>query len=545
MIYGDWLARRAALSPHAIALLDASQDFAPSTYLELAARTHQAAHWLKSLGIGVGDRVAVLAQNSVEWLELWLACGRIGAVLQALNWRLTALELEALVREASPRLLLYGTELGPLVESLRGRLMTTGAARVSPAESRGASNWSEALPSKAGAEPAEQNVVFARLHGDLALAAEDLTFESRLNLSTQSPEPVDLTAESPWVLCYTGGTTGLPKAAILTHGAMTWNAINTVMSWGLTPGDVTFLNAPLFHTGGMNVLTLPLIHIGGTTIVCRNFDPEQVFEMLEHRGITLFFGVPTMFIALQQHPRWSTARLECLKWVISGGAPCPEPIFRTFLSRGVAFKTGYGLTEAGPNNFWLPNAEVAQKLGRVGRPLFHVDVRVVRSDGSDCAVGEAGELWIRGPHVCAGYFNRPEENRKTFQDGWLKTGDLAEQDEDGCYAIVGRLKDVIISGGENIYPAEVENVFAGHPAVSEVAIIGVPDERWGEVGLAIVVLKAGQEASVDALLSFAQQSLARYKLPKRVVFAEALPRTGAGKVDKRILKQLWVENSAS
>lgn len=536
MIYGDWLSRRAALSPEKVAVLDASRALAPSTYAALAGRTHQLAHFLQSLGVKPGDRVAILAQNSVEWLELWFACGRIGAVLQALNWRLTPVELATLVLEATPRVVAYGTELLPLAMALRKLLSgQEDASRPSSSEpaSSSASNLPTVLP------------LWLRLQGEGVLDPGDLRLETRETFASVPPEPVPISAETPWVLCYTGGTTGIPKAAILTHGAMTWNAVNTVMSWGLTPEDVTLLNAPLFHTGGMNVLTLPLIHIGGTSILCRTFDPTQVFDLIQDQGVSLFFGVPTMFITLQQHSRWATADFSRLKWVISGGAPCPEPVFRAFWARGVAFKTGYGLTEAGPNNFWLPNAEIQSHVGAVGKPLFHVDVCIMRADGRPCETGEAGELWIRGPHVCAGYYLRPVETAKTFVDGWLHTGDLAIRDADGYYSIVGRLKDVIISGGENIYPAEVENVLAGHPAVAEVALIGIPDDKWGEVGLAFVVVRRDQTLTAETLLAHAQSQLARYKLPRRVAFVESLPRTGAGKVDKRALASQLPEATGS
>jgi len=507
MLIGDWVGRRAMLSPDKVALIDAIHGGAAITYRTWNRAANRAAHFLSALGVMKGDRVAVLAHNSVEYLDLWFACGKLGAILQTLNWRLTPRELGCLIADAMPRVMVYGPEFVEPVRAIRaaGGL---GARAI-------------ALDSETRAAP------------------DDRGLDERERLGDAPPPPVELGWDDPWVLCYTGGTTGLPKGAILTHGNVTWNSINTVMSWGLTPDDVTILHAPLFHTGGLNVFTAPLVHIGGTSIVCRGFEPDRVFDLIRDAGVTLFFGVPTMFIALQQHPRWGSADFSRLKLIISGGAPCPRTVFERFWERGIDFKTGYGLTEAGPNTFWLPPSDVRRKPGSVGVPLFHVDVKIVDQEGRACGPDEVGELLIRGPHVCAGYWNRPEETARTIREGWLHTGDLAARDAEGYYSIIGRIKDVIISGGENIYPAEVESALAAHPAVAEVALIGVPDERWGESPRAIVVPKPGQELDPDDLMTFGGERLARYKLPKRVVLVEALPRTAAGKIDKESLTKRY------
>jgi fatty-acyl-CoA synthase len=449
--------------------------------------------------------VAVLAYNCVEYLDVWFALGRVGSILQTLNWRLTAHELEGLIADASPVVLIYGSEFGGQVNELRKRT------------------------------PSVRHYVAL---GE-RVAAGDVLFAERRGLSDAPLPEVELEWNDPWVICYTGGTTGLPKGAVLTHRAITANAVNTVVSWGLTPDDVAILNAPLFHVGGLNVFTSPLVHIGGASIVCRGFDPDQVFDLIRDAGVTLFFGVPTMFLVLQAHARWEEADFTKLKLVISGGAACPMPVFEEFWARGVDFKTGYGLTEAGPNTFWLPAADVRRKPGAVGFSLFHIDVRVVRADGSECEPDEIGELIIRGPHVCDGYWNNAEATAEAIRDGWLHTGDLARHDAEGYYTIVGRLKDMIISGGENVYPAEVESAMHSHPAVSEAALIGVPHRRWGEVGRAVVVVEEGRALSEEELLDYLRERLARFKVPKSVVFVEALPQTGAGKVDKKGLVALY------
>ncbi|MFL5735385.1 MAG: AMP-binding protein, partial [Chloroflexia bacterium] len=249
-----------------------------------------------------------------------------------------------------------------------------------------------------------------------------------------------------------------------------------------------------------------------------------------------------IFTAMQQHPRWESFDFSKVRWVVSGGAPCPPPIFEKWWEKGIEFKTGYGMTESGPNTFWLPKELVKQKLGSVGRPLFHVEVKVIGPDGTELGANQVGELLIRGPHIVPGYWNRPEESAKALEGGWLHSGDLARYDEDGDYYIVGRLKEMIISGGENIYPAEVEAVLSGHPDVVAVALIGVPDEKWGEVGRAIVVARSGQGGALpdpEALLSYTRERLARYKVPKSVVFVDALPMTGAGKIDKIALQKQY------
>lgn len=488
---GDWLGRRALLSPEAAALIDARTGRAISFagFDEAACRT---ARWLRQQGVGRGDRVAVLAKNCVEYLDLWFACGKLGAVLQTLNFRLTPAELSSLLLPAPPSIFFFD----------------------------------EAMAQAASALPDACAPRRARLE---ALAAE------RASLPGSPFEAASVEAEDPWVICYTGGSTGLPKGAVLTHGSILANAVNTVTSWGLGPRDVAILNAPLFHVGGLSVLTAPLILCGGCSIVCDGFDAGQVIELCKGRGVTAFFGVPTMFLSLLSHPQVREVDWGKLSLVISGGAPCPPAIFEAMWALGAPFKQGYGLTEAGPNNFWMPPSKVRARPGSVGFPLFQIDARVVDAGGNDCPRGTPGELWLRGPHVFAGYFNQPAETAKTLVDGWLCTGDVALQDDDGAFSIVGRLKDVIISGGENIYPAEVEAVMASHPQVAEVAVIGVPDPRWGEVGRAVVVARGPLESA--ELLAFCGQKLARYKIPKSVVLVDAIPRTGAGKVDKPALRK--------
>lgn len=494
----DWTATRARLTPERAALVDTTSR-TTLTFADLDRRVNQTARWLDERGVRAGDRVAVLAHNCVGYLEVWLAVHKLGALLQALNWRLRGLQLQELLQRAPPRLVLEDDACQTLANEACAGL-------------------------------------------DLPRFPVDVLLTERDSLSPAPVERPELDLEAPWVICYTGGTTGLPKGALLTHRSILFNAINTVTSWGLDANDVAILNAPLFHTGGLNVFTAPLIYAGGTSLVCPRFDPDQVFDLVEG-GATVFFGVPTMFQMLQAHPRWQSADFSRLKLVISGGAPCPAPVFERFFERGVDFRTGYGLTEAGPNNFSLPKGRVRDKPGCVGQPLMHVEARLVDGEGRLVeGPGAEGELVVRGPHVMAGYDGDEAATRAVLDaQGWLRTGDLARRDEDGDYTIVGRKKDLIISGGENIYPAQVESAIYGHPAVAEVAVIGVPDDTWGEAVKACVVAKPGETVDPASVIDWTRERLAGFKVPKTIDVIPALPRNASGKILRRELRAPYWE----
>jgi fatty-acyl-CoA synthase len=280
---------------------------------------------------------------------------------------------------------------------------------------------------------------------------------------------------------------------------------------------------------------VPLVHVGGTTILCREFSLDETFELIDRGGVTHFVGVPTMYQMIQADPRWNEADFSKLELVISGGAPCPLPIMERFWERGIDFKMGYGLTEATGNNFWLPRERVRDKTTSVGLPAFHVDMKVVDESGAEADPGEAGELLIRGPHVMPGYWNRPEATREAVRDGWLWTGDLAVRDEEGYFSIKGRSKDMFISGGENVYPAEVESAMLAYPGVGEAALVGVPHDKWGEVGRAFLVLDEGSAFSEEAFRGFLAERLAKYKLPRGIEVLDVLPKTAIGKIDKKLL----------
>jgi fatty-acyl-CoA synthase len=452
------------------------------------------------MGVEKGDRVSVYASNCPDYLDLFWAAGKIGFVLHNLNWRLTVHELRQIVADAEPVVLFYSDDWRDQLEELRPSFTTI----------REVVALGDPIP------------------GDRALAERD-AFSTGLG----TRPPLDL--DDIWGIYYTGGTTGLPKGAILTHGNLTWNSVNTITSWGLTAEHVAPLQLPFFHIGGPNIFMVPLVHLGGTTILCEGFDLDESFDLIEKGGITHYVAVPTMYQMLQSHPRWDSADFSNLALVISGGAPCPVPVMQKFWDRGIDFKMGYGLTEAAGNNFWLPQDRVREKTTSVGFPIFHIEMKIIDEAGEEAGPNEAGELLIRGPHVTPGYWRQPEATAETIKDGWLHTGDLAIKDDEGFFTIKGRSKDMFISGGENVYPAEVESVMLAYPGIAEAALVGIPHEVWGEVGRAVLVLEPGTTFSEESFLAFLEERLAKYKLPRNVVVMPELPKTAIGKIDKKLL----------
>ncbi|MFN8377579.1 MAG: long-chain fatty acid--CoA ligase [Anaerolineae bacterium] len=507
MLIGDYLGRRALYSPDDLAVVDAGKSPHRSfTYRELNSRADRLANWLREgAGIAKGDRVAILAHNGIEFLDAFFACGKLGAILVGLNWRLHWRELQALVEKTTPRVLVFSDEFA---ESAR--------------EISGAGSSIEYL-----------------LHIDEIGLPNSRPFEKTLIDTELRPVITDdLTEEDIACLIFTGGTTGEPKAAQISHRMIAWNTLNTVIH-DLQHGDVSINTFPLFHTGGLLVYTTPLIILGGTVILTRRFDPAQVLQLMEDYAVTVYAGVPTMFQMLTQAPNWPTADLSHLRFCTSGGAPLPIPLVEQFRrEKGVVFKQGFGMSEFGPGVFALAPEDAERKAGSIGRPNFFVDARVVDDDNHLVPPGHIGELVLRGPSLCSGYFNDPLASAEVVDDeGWFHTGDLATYDEGNYFFIVDRKKDMFISGGENIYPSEIEQVLYKHPDVEMCAVVGVPDPKWGEVGKAFVVLKRGSTASDADIMAHLQHHLAGFKVPRSVEFRDSLPISGAGKILKRTLVQ--------
>ncbi len=348
------------------------------------------------------------------------------------------------------------------------------------------------------------------------------------------------------MIMYTSGTTGHPKGAMITHGMNFINCVNGGIPARITPDTVQLVLLPLFHTGGLNCYANPILHAGGAIVIMREFEPGHALDLLgdPELGITHTMAVPAPFQFMMNHPRFESTDLSRLQFAGVGGAPCAEQILRTWTDRGVMLCQGWGMTETSPAGTGLPPEDNDRKLGSAGKPVLHCEIKIVDDDGNTLPRGEVGELLIRGPNVTPGYWNNPEATKSSFDGDWLKTGDAARFDEDGFIYIVDRWKDMYISGGENVYPAEIENVLYQLDGVAEAAVIGVPHERWGETGKAVLVLKEGAELTEHAVIAHCLENLAKFKVPETVAFIDALPRNATGKVLKRTLREQFVEADA-
>jgi fatty-acyl-CoA synthase len=514
MYIGDYLGRREIYSPGKLAIIDAGKD--PElrlTYREWNHRVNRLANWLRrEAGVEYRDRVAILARDGIEHLDLIYACGKLGAIHTALNWRLHWRELMGLVEDTTPRVLLYSEDFRAVVAQVEEEIRDSDCA------------------------------IGQYLHIEGEGIPRSLDYESTIAGSPDNPVACErLDEEDIACLIFTGGTTGLPKGAMVSHRQINWNVLNTVIH-DLTHDDIYLCVFPLFHAGGLFAYMSSQVVFGNTSILTRQFDPVQVLDLIERERVTVFGAVPTMYQMLTQAPNWEEVDLSSLRFCTSGGAPLPVPLVEKYgREKGVRFKQGFGMTEFGPGLFALPAEDAIRKAGSIGRPNFFVDVRVMDDDHNHLGPNEVGELVLKGPSGCSGYWNNPHATAAVVDDkGWFHTGDMVYHDEDWYFYVVDRKKDMFISGGENVYPAEIEAVLYKHPAVHMCAVIGVPHEKWGEVGMACVVLKPDAEATQGELIAFMQDHLARYKVPKRVQILPELPISAAGKILKRELRGQYV-----
>ncbi len=501
----DILAHRARLTPAKAALV-----YVPTgerfTYRALDERASRCAHALiDSCGIRPGDRVGILSDNRVEFVDAFFGAAKCGAILVPLSVRMTAHELEAIIRDSGPRCLLYSGRFNSIVNELRSSVVVE--------------RWI-ALDERASDSDL--------LYSDLARAA--------------SPAALDFASapEDLHCLLYTSGTTGKPKGVMISHRMVLANAVNTVLSWEVRSDDVCPIFTPMHHAGGLFVFLAPIFATGGTIILHDGFDAAEVWRTIERERCTAVFGVPTTFKMMMDAPQFSSADLSSVRWFISGGAPLPAAILDGYQHRGVTFKQGYGLTEVGVNFFSMTAEQSRAKPGSIGKPIMFTEARLLDSEGKSVASGEVGELLLRGPHVCSGYWNNAQATAAALdRDGWFHTGDLARCDEDGDFYIVGRLKDMIISGGLNVYPAEIEAQLLQHTAIIDAAVIGVPHPTWGEVPVAFIIAQSNAltAAEIRELLS---TRIAKYKIPADFVFVPEFPRTAYGKVIKPELRDSYL-----
>ncbi|RIL04722.1 MAG: p-hydroxycinnamoyl-CoA synthetase [Proteobacteria bacterium] len=498
---GGWLARRAAISGERAAVVEAERTL---DYAALDERTSRCAAWLRASGVRRGDRVAIALANRAAFLETVFAAARLGAIALPINTRLAPPELRQILDDATPRVLLHEAELEERV--------ARAVAGTPDAPLRCAAG---------GANDA---------------------YEAAIAAHAPDPRIEPVSPDDPMILMYTSGTTGVPKGALLPHRKTLFNSLNAQLFFDLSGRDAVLTVVPLFHSFGLQILAIPALYAGATVVLQRHFDAKELWNAVAAHGVTFFGGVPTMFRELLAalDARCGRGDLANLRFAFTAGAAIPVELIHAFESRGVRLKQGFGQTETSIL-CCLDARDAIRKAGSVGKPVFHAELRIVARervagpvrDWKDAAVGETGEIVVRGPITMIGYWNRPQASADTLrEDGWLRTGDLATQDAEGFVTLVGRARDMFISGGENVYPAQVEQAYHQHPDVREIAVVGVPDERWGEVGRAYVVLAAGAALDADALRAWGRERLATFKVPRSFVAVAELPKTVTGKIQK-------------
>lgn len=505
MDHFDWINRHAERTPSKLAVVDAHTKKQYS-YEQFNHRINNFSSFLvNTLQLHKQDRISILAQNSSDYYEILFACGKTGIILNTLNWRLTAPELLYILQDCEPQLLMYEPMFADTVKNL-----------------------SNEIPCKHYLLMAEDDTQDMWTYGK-ALAAG----------SSESFQTARVAYDDTWAIIYTSGTTGQPKGAQVTYGNFFYNAVGMGQAIDLSSQDININVLPTFHIGGLGLYAGPTFHAGGTVVVMRAFDPAEFLSLIEKWKITVLLLVPSIYQILLEYDHFNQYDLSSVRSWASGGSTLPPALIHQYAQKGITIQQGFGMTETGPTVFLIDKENALRKAGSVGKPVLHTDVSIQDREGKLLGPDQVGELCIKGGNVTTGYWNRPKATQETIIDGWLHSGDAAKFDQEGFYYIVDRWKDMFISGGENVYPAEVENVIYQHPAVSEVAVIGVPDAKWQEVGKAIVVVKEGYSLSETEIIEFCQDKLARYKIPKSVLFAESLPRTAAGKVLKRELRQIY------
>ncbi len=509
---GLLLTKRATINPDREAYID-SQSGLRLNFAELNSRSNRIANALLGLGVSPGDRVAIALMNSAEFVEAYFAIAKIGGIVVPLNWRLVPDELEYILKDSGSTTLVFGAEFIDTMSDLHSRGDKTEVC-----------NWIQVANTNAAGDVSDdfcKNVV--RDYVSIRDAAVD-------------DEPVVGACDDELLyIMYTSGTTGLPKGVVHSHNTSLWALFTFAASCDLRDADRYLVALPLFHVGSLVPLTLN-VYRGVTSVVMREFDPVRAWELIQEEKIGNSLLVPAMLNFMIQLPDIAQYDYSSVRWIQSGASPLPVNLIQKYADIGVDIHQIYGLTESCGPACVISAENALTKIGSTGRAFFHTEARVVDGVGDDCAPGVQGEVWISGRHVMLEYWNRPEATAETITpEGWLRTGDVASVDAEGFIYIQDRIKDMIISGGENVYPAEIENVILSHPDVAEVAVIGQPSEKWGESPLAVVVRKHDSVTAED-ILGHCDGKLGSFKLPKAVVFIDLIPRNANGKVLKRELR---------
>jgi len=504
---GNWISQWSMIRPRATAII---ADDVPFTYLEVNKRINKLVGFLLSAGIRKGDRVAVLLHNRKEYIEIFFALSKLGGIIVPLNWRLAVSEIQFILQDSGAKVIFFEPEFKQSIETLRKHVeIDVCVWCIGPDDPRATD-----IPSWA------------------------VEYETALSGCRDTEPKLDerVGDADPHIIMYTSGTTGVPKGAVLSHRKTFFNVLNSDMFFDLTTKDIMIVARPMFHSGGLIVNSSPVLYKGGTIVVKRRFRPIEILETVQRYKATIIELPVTVYQRILNECPIENYDLSSLRCCFTGGERVPLRLLKELASRGLAVSQIYGLTEVS-TLFCLPMEEAREKIGSVGHPVFHGSVKIVDEKGNPVEPGQNGEVIVKGPIVMGGYWKRPDLTDEVIKDGWLHTGDLARTDNEGFVYIVDRSKDMFISGGENVYPAEIEKVLLGHPVVADAAVVGVNDEKWGEVGRAFIVLKNNQSVTTEEIIVFLEDKLAKYKIPKHIKFMSELPKTASGKIKKYLLKQ--------
>lgn len=503
MIPYDWTSKWAVYYPEKIAIKE-FETGRTLTYCQLNnIANYLSNYFLNELELKTGDRIVILAENSLEHIVLFSVAQKTGLILVPLNYRLASREIDYQLNDSKPQLIIYEEKYFNSISELKS---------------------------------------FQVIRNKIDFNSFISLIEKEKNHEHLFKSIENFDENHPLFILYTSGTTGVPKGALYTHKMLFWNSINTALRLDITSNDRSVSCTPMFHTGGWNVIPTPFLHHGAYVCLMKKFDPEIVLKLLEEEKATMFMAVPTMLSMMAQSSYFEKVDLSSVKYFIIGGEPMPLPLIEIWHKKGVPIRQGYGLTEVGPSVTSLHQDDAVRKIGSIGKINFYLKYKIVDDNGEAVKQGEVGEFILKGPSVTPGYWNNPEATKESLKDGWFYTGDLVREDDEGFLYVVDRKKNMFISGGENVYPAEIEKFLYTHPLIQEVAVIGVPDEKWGEVGKAFIKLKEGASISSEELRKYCEGNLARYKIPKYFEIVDEIPKSETGKIDRKTLLQIHLKS---